>query len=86
MGRGGALGGRTCLRFFPFIPVHFGRRVDSQKDKGVFCKIANDGRPEALAALLVGKDILAKMLVRCTGYKINLRVHMVLSSGVYLSW
>ena len=33
-----------------------GLRVEFEEKEGLFCKISNDVRPEALAGLLVGKD------------------------------
>ena len=39
-----------------FFHLFTGLRVYFHKSQGIFCKNADDGRPEALAGLLVGKD------------------------------
>ena len=38
------------------MPLKQGLRVYFKETEGLFCKNADDVRPEAIAALLVGKD------------------------------
>ena len=65
---------------FSRVPLKEGLRVYFKETEGLFCKNADDVRPEAIAALLVYIYILAKMPVRCNGYKIDLSVHVIFKS------
>lgn len=60
-----ALAQPTNETFFHRWPLKLVPRVNYVKQQGFFCKNANDGRPEAVTALL----LLAQMPMRCNGRK-----------------